>query len=80
MSWSSKVLTLFIWLVLLNDLLGVGEGHLLPLLLHQEFHQISGIHEARGFGVLPVDDVNLLPMGQQIVKMLNLRSGEVSRF
>lgn len=72
-------LTVFIWLEILDDFVGIGQRGLLPLLLHQELHQVFGAHEGRGFGVLSVDHVDLLPTGQQVVEMLDLLTSQVPR-
>lgn len=77
---TNGAITIFIWLEVLDDVVGVGQRGLLPLLLHQELHQVLRAHEARGFGVLSVDHVDLLPMGQQVVEMLDLVASQVPRF
>lgn len=66
--------------MLLDDVLRVGQRGLLSLLRHQEGHQVLRAHEARRFGVRPVDDVDLLPVGQQVVEAFYLLPGQVSRF
>lgn len=68
----TAALTVFIRLTTLDDLERVDERGFLPLLLHQELHQVLGAHEASAFGVLSVDHIDFLPMGEQVVEMLDL--------
>lgn len=77
---TNGALTLFIRLKILDDIGGVGQRGLLSLLLNQELHQVLRAHEACGFRIRPINHINLLPMGQQVVEVLDLLAGQVPRF
>lgn len=72
------VLTIFIRLVLLDYVVCVGQRGRLSLLFYQEVHKVLRTHEACRLSVLPVDDVDLFPVGQQFVEMFDLLSSQVS--
>lgn len=77
---SGRVLTTFVRLVLVDDIVCISQTGFLPLFLHHELHQVLRTHEARRFGVRSVDHVDFLPMGKKGVEMFNFLSSQVSRF
>ena len=64
--------TRFIQFVHVNQLGGVLHVQWLSLLVEQEVEQVPGTHLTLRLSVLRVDHVHLLPVGQQVIEVLDL--------